>query len=264
MSDTSRADSQCFAAAGLSAESTGNPVITLDGPAGSGKSTVARMLADRLGMIHADSGAIYRTITLACMETFGEGASVDDFGRILAEAKLDASGLSILACTVVLDTNIDSNTETKTTGVQSNRIHGRDVGDRIRTPEVTGRIRFLADNLACRELVNQLLRDFSLETGLVADGRDIGTAVFPDSPFKFFLDASVQVRASRRLEEFQKQGKRIQLADLEADIAARDEQDRNRPVGALRAAPDAILIDTSSLDVNAVLSRVLSHLQIQF
>ncbi|MEQ9364814.1 MAG: (d)CMP kinase [Leptospirales bacterium] len=234
------------------------PVVALDGPAGSGKSTVARKLADRLGFIHADSGAIYRTLTLACMDKFGAGEDVAAFGRALEGARLDAAALKGLGCTVELDRDPAGD------AVQSNRIAGRDVGEDIRTPEVTSRIRFIADNIACRELVNQLLRDFSSQTGLVADGRDIGTVVFPESPFKFFLDASVEVRAKRRFEDFQKQGKTVPLKDLEADIAARDEQDRNRPVGALRPAEDAILIDTSSLDVNAVLSRVLSHLQIQF
>lgn len=243
-----------------------HPVIALDGPAGSGKSTVARLLAERLGFIHADSGAIYRTLTLACMERFGAGESAEAFGELLAAAKLNADSLHELGCTVVLAEDEPDPTapEKKAGGVQSNRIGGRDVGDRIRTPEVTARIRYIADNVACRELVNQLLRDFARQTGLVADGRDIGTVVFVDTPFKFFLDASVGVRAARRLKEFQSQGKDMPLKDLEADIAARDEQDRNRPVGALRAAPDAIVIDTSSLGLNAVLSRVLSHLQIQF
>ncbi len=234
-------------------------VVALDGPAGSGKSTVAGMLAQRLGFIHADSGAIYRTLTLACMEKFGSFESAEAFGRALEAKGLDATALKSLGCTVELDRS-GPGSQAK----QSNRIAGGDVGERIRTPEVTARIRFLADNLACRELVNQLLRDFSTQTGLVADGRDIGTVVFPETPFKFFLDASVAVRAKRRFEDFQKQARPVALEDLEADIAARDEQDRNRPVGALRPADDAILIDTSSLDVNAVLSRVLSHLQIQF
>ncbi|MCR9141738.1 MAG: (d)CMP kinase [bacterium] len=236
------------------------PVVALDGPAGSGKSTVARKLAERLGFIHADSGAIYRTLTLACMRKFGPGESVADFGKALEAAGLQRTDLEKLGCAVALDSGTEAGGEAK----QSNRIEGRDVGEDIRTPEVTARIRFIADNLACREMVNQLLRDFSLQTGLVADGRDIGTVVFPETPFKFFLDASVEVRAKRRFEDFEKQGKTVPMKDLEADIAARDEQDRNRPMGALRPADDAILIDTSSLDVNAVLSRVLSHLQIQF
>lgn len=233
---------------------TTQQVIALDGPAGSGKSTVARMLAEKLGYIHADSGAIYRTLTLACVERFGAAASAEAFGQALAGQNL----VGELECAVVLERDADGK------GRQSNRIGGTDVGDRIRTPEVTARIRYIADNLACREMVNQLLRDFALQTGLVADGRDIGTEVFPETPFKFFLDASVRVRAERRLAEFTAQGKPMAIEDLEADIAARDEQDRNRPVGALKAASDAILIDTSLMAANAVLDRVLSHLQIKF
>ena len=125
-------------------------VVALDGPAGSGKSTVARRLADRLGYIHADSGAMYRTLTLACMERFGAGESAAEFGESLAKAGLAASSLQELGVSVVLAEN-----------EQSNRLGGEDVGERIRTPEVTARIRYIADNLACREMVNQLLRDFA-------------------------------------------------------------------------------------------------------
>ncbi len=233
-------------------------VVALDGPAGSGKSTVAGRLARRLNMIHADSGAMYRTLTLACMDRVGAGESPADFSERLDAANLDPTSLGV---EVVMDSGDGSEAR------QSNRIDGRDVGDRIRTPEVTARIRYIADSVAFREVVNDLLRDFARQTDLVVDGRDIGTVVFPDTPFKFFLEASVEVRAERRRQDFLAQGKAaddIPLEQLQREIADRDEQDRRRPVGALRQADDAILIDTSSLDVDAVVHRVLSHLQIEF
>jgi CMP/dCMP kinase len=225
-------------------------IIALDGPAGSGKSTVANMLADRLGYIHADSGAMYRTLTLALMECVGPGDQPEEFGERLRNYVYDPGALGV---EVALDASR-----------QSNRLRGQDVGDRIRTPEVTARIRYIADSRACREVVNELLRRFARLTPLVADGRDIGTVVFPETPAKFYLDASVNVRALRRLADFQKQGAQITLESLEREIAARDEQDRNRPFGALAQAPDAILIDTSHLSPNDVVHRILSRLQIQF
>ena len=226
-------------------------VIALDGPAGSGKSTVAGMLAERIGFLHADSGAIYRTITLASIRRLGAGQSPDEFGNLFQKSNLYPDSLGIQV--VVSD------------GKQSNCIENQDVGLDIRTPEVTGRIRYIADSIPCRNTVNRLLREFAQQTGLVADGRDMGTVVFPDTPSKFFLEASVQVRAKRRFEEMLGQGNSSQtLAEIEQDIARRDEEDRNRAVGALRKADDAILIDTSELSREDVLSRILAHIQFRF
>ncbi|MBU45611.1 MAG: cytidylate kinase [Spirochaetaceae bacterium] len=226
-------------------------VIALDGPAGSGKSTIAGMLAEKIGFLHADSGAIYRTLTLASMQKLGAGNSPQDFGELFQKAVLDPDQLGIQV--VLAD------------GKQSNRIGQADVGREIRTPEVTSRIRFIADNVPCRNTVNRLLREFAEQTGVVADGRDMGTVVFPDTPNKFFLEASVEVRARRRYEEMLGQGSSSQsLAEIERDIARRDQEDRSRAVGALRKADDAILIDTSDLSRDGVLSRILAHIQYRF
>ena len=226
-------------------------LIAVDGPAGSGKSTAARLLAEQLGCIHADSGAIYRTVTLALMERLGAGDSAEDFGRKLADANID---FNTLRCEVLLVNN-----------TQSNRIAGLDVGDRIRTPEVTERIRYIADKRGYREMVNSLLRNFAQKTDLVVDGRDIGTVVFPQANFKFFLEASVRVRAERRRREYEARGIAPPApGDLEEDIRKRDEQDMNRPFGALKRDPDAIVIDTSDLDINGVVHLLLSYLQIRF
>lgn len=226
-------------------------VIALDGPAGSGKSTVAGMVAERVGFLHADSGAIYRTLTLASMRILGAADSAEEFGKRFLEAGLDPDSLSV---EVVL-----------AEGRQSNRINGADVGQEIRTAEVTSRIRYIADHVPSRVTVNRLLREFALQTGLVADGRDMGTEVFPDTPHKFFLEASVQVRAKRRYEEMLGQGSgSLTLEEIEQSIARRDEEDRNRAVGGLRRAEDAILIDTSDLSPEDVLSNILAHIQFRF
>ena len=228
-------------------------VIALDGPAGSGKSTVAGVIADRLGYVHADSGAIYRTLTLAYMERLGAGATAAAFGESVAASGIAPGGLG---CRVELRE-----------GRQVSFIDGADgaddvVGDRIRTREVTERIRFIADDPRCREEVNRLLRSFADWSALVVDGRDIGTVVFPETPYKFFLDASALVRATRRRGELLDRGlEAAPVETLAAEIERRDEQDRNRPIGALQQAEDAILIDTSELEIEAVVQRVLGHLQ---
>lgn len=225
-------------------------VITFDGPAGSGKSTLAGLLAERIGYIHADSGAIYRTLTLFAMETISPGSSHEEFGELFQKRKdeLDFSPIQ---------TALQN-------GKQCNLIAGRDVGDAIRSVDVTRRIRYIADDFRCRNTVNSLLRLFSEETNLVADGRDMGTVVFPETPFKFFIEASVEIRAERRQEDFRRQGKEIPLSELITEIERRDEEDRNRTYGALRKPDDAILIDTSAVGINDALGRIMGILQIRF
>ncbi|MCB1326726.1 MAG: (d)CMP kinase [Spirochaetales bacterium] len=227
-------------------------VITLDGPAGSGKSTIAGRLAKELGFVHADSGAMYRTLTLACMRVLGPGQTADDFGRDIREAGIDPAGLDCHA-------RIEN-------GAQVNLIGKDDVGSEIRTPLVTARIRYIADSRAFREAVNTMLRDFATTTDLVVDGRDIGTVVFPEAGLKFYLDASSETRAARRLREFRLRDPSFEgsLDRIQADIERRDREDRDRPFGALQRPADSILIDTSTLDPDGVLNRLLGHLQIHF
>lgn len=223
----------------------------MDGPAGSGKSTVAKIVAQRIGFLHADSGAIYRTLTWALMQKCGAGGSPDEFGKMITDAL--SRDLSELGIQVVLQEDR-----------QVNLVHGRDTGDAIRMPEVTSRIRYIADNRPCRLHVNKLLQQFALTADLVVDGRDMGTVVFPQASVKFFLEASIRVRAERRMKELESKGRPVPLSVLEEDIGRRDREDRERPFGALAEAPDAILIDTSSLSLNAVVARILTHLQVQF
>ncbi len=226
-------------------------VVAMDGPAGSGKSTVAKIVAHRIGFLHADSGAIYRTLTWALMSKCGAGGSPEEFGQRIGDAL--SGDLNLLGIQVILEEDR-----------QVNLVQGRDTGDAIRMPEVTSRIRYIADNRPCRLHVNGLLQKFALTADLVVDGRDMGTVVFPHASAKFFLEASIRVRAERRMKELESKGRTVPLAELEADIGRRDREDRARPFGALAEAPDAILIDTSSLSLNAVVERILTHLQVQF
>lgn len=227
-------------------------VVAIDGPAGSGKSTVSSILAERIGAVHADSGAIYRTITLALIMELGAGNSHQEFGERL-DGKPDLDPISLGVSIELLD------------GKQSNQIRGLDVAKSIRTPEVTQRIRYIADRPHYRESVNQLLRSFSTKTALVVDGRDIGSVVFPDATYKFFLDASPEVRARRRILEMREKGYGDQdYEKVLAEIRTRDDEDYNRPLGALKRSENSISIDTSELSQNDVLTRILGYMQIQF
>lgn len=222
-------------------------IITLDGPAGSGKSTIARRLAAHLGLAYADSGAIYRTFTLALMQKLGPGADSEEFGQAVAKSGIDPHSLAVSIQTEA--------------SIQRNRIAGEDQLDRIRTPDVTARIRYIADRREFRTAVNELLSGMK---GLVADGRDMGSVVFPHAPFKFYLEASVDVRAERRHKEQMDRGYKEDLTAIRAAIQKRDEEDKNRAWGALVRTDDMILIDTGPLDPDGVLRRILNSLQIQF
>jgi prephenate dehydrogenase len=226
-------------------------ILSLDGPAGSGKSTVAGIIARRLGCLHADSGAIYRSLTYACMQLLGEQASPEEFGRVFLEQTPDPHGFAL---------RVDYDN-----GKQLHYLNEEELGLKIRTPSVTARIRYIADHAQYRNRVNELLRELGAKTALIVDGRDIGTVVFPDTPFKFYLDAAVRTRAERRRKELIESGMEApSLEELEKQIADRDEQDRNRKIGALQIPPGAILIDTSNIDRDMVVSGILAHLQEQF
>jgi len=222
-------------------------IITLDGPAGSGKSTIARRLAAHLGLAYADSGAIYRTFTLALIQKLGTADSAEQFGELLEKSGIEPHSLAVSILTEA--------------SVQRNRIAGVDQLDRIRTPDVTARIRYIADRREYRMAVNELLSGMK---GLVADGRDMGSVVFPHAPFKFYLEASVDVRATRRHQEQADKGYNEDLGAIRAAIQKRDNEDKNRAWGALVRTDDMILIDTGPLDPDGVLRRILNSLQIQF
>lgn len=213
-------------------------IVTIDGPAASGKSTVARRVAQCLGAGFLDTGATYRAATLAAQE-----AGVD-----LEDAKAVAA--------VVAETDFTLIPHKDGMWVS---INGRDVTDRIRDPELTAQVRHLAGAGEVREVLVELQRSFAAQqTRVVTEGRDQGTVVFPDAPVKIFLTASARERARRRQAELISQGIPCDLDLLEADIAARDESDRNRTVGPLKPAPDAIEVDTTGLTIDQVVDRIIS------
>lgn len=211
------------------------PVITIDGPSGSGKGTVSRMLARELGFHFLDSGALYRLLALAANR---RGVPLDDeagLARLCGE--LDIRFPADGAADVVL-------------------LDGEDVTPEIRTEAAGSGASRVAALPAVRAALLKRQRDFRAAPGLVADGRDMGTVVFPDAQAKFFLTASAEERAERRYKQLKEMGIESVFEDILADIRARDERDAGRSVAPLRAAEDAQQVDTTELDIAATMARL--------
>ena len=211
-------------------------VVAVDGPAGSGKSSVCRRAAIELGMKYIDSGAIYRAVTLYFLEKYG-----DSFKE--ADPVNELSDISIAQ-------------EFRADGSVSTMLNGRDVSADIRDERISRSIGFFSDNRGVREFVNRLLREWAGENSLIMDGRDIGTVVFPDALVKIYLDASVGERTVRRVKEYREQGKNVDENAVRNQIIQRDSDDHGREFGALRRAGDAVFLDTSTMSFNEVVERL--------
>ena len=219
------------------------PVITVDGPSGSGKGTVCRLLADKLGWDVLDSGAIYRVLSLAALHH--QIALDNEEGLVPLAANLDVQFL------------VDSQTNAGKV-----ILEGEDVTTTIRNEEVGAAASKVAALPRVREALLRRQRAFRTENGLIADGRDMGTVVFQDAPLKIYLTASAQERARRRFVELNTRGLDVTLSGLLQDIQARDERDMNRAVAPLVPAEDAIEIDTSELNAQQVFDKVITLLDI--
>lgn len=210
------------------------PVITIDGPTASGKGTVAALVAAHLGWQILDSGALYRLTALACMR---QGVDTNDLDAVAQVARQ-------------LDVRFD----------QSRCFLGtEDVTDALRAENIGLLASQVAAYPAVRDALLARQRDFQQGAGLVADGRDMGTVVFPDAPLKIFLVADVQSRAQRRYNQLIEKGVSANLLDLLADLQARDLRDTNRAVAPLKAAPDAYIIDSTTLSINDTVDQVLQY-----
>jgi cytidylate kinase len=212
-------------------------VIAIDGPSGAGKSTIARLLAERLGYLQIDTGAMYRAATL-----------------LLARAGVD---LGDLAAVERFCRDLDIRLEPDS-GRQLVRANGIDVTDQIRTPEMSLLTSRTSALRPVREALLKSQQRMGSKGGVVLEGRDIGTVVFPDAEVKFFLSASVEERARRRCEELTLKGEPVTLAETIADVASRDRQDSERDIAPLRQADDAVLIDSSRLSIDEVLNSMIT------
>jgi cytidylate kinase len=207
-------------------------IIAIDGPSGAGKSTLTRLLAGRLGYIHIDTGAMFRAVALAA----GRAGIAADDGEALAAL---CCGLTISFARNGGDSRV--------------LLNGEDVSDQIRTPEIS----LLTSSVSAVKSVRKFLlvrqREMGMAGGVVLEGRDIGTVVFPDAEVKFFLTASIEERGRRRYDELRAKGEDVSLQGTIAEVARRDEQDEQREHAPLRRASDAIDIDSSRLSIEEVL-----------
>lgn len=209
-------------------------VIAIDGPSGTGKSSTAKEIAQRLGIAYLDTGAMYRSLSLFAMEA--------------GIAPGDAERLSPLAHELVFEFP----------ELGKVIVNGRDVSKAIRTPEVSGRVSPDCQPAAVRETMVEAQRAFGSRNSTILDGRDIGTVVFPQARFKFYLECSPEVRAHRRVAELKAMGTPADFQQVLDNLLERDHLDSTRAIGPLRRASDALLIDTSTLTFAAQVEAILS------
>ena len=211
-------------------------IITIDGPSGSGKGTISRILAEQLGFHYLDSGALYRLLGLVAVRHGIE--------------------ISINADLTQLAKNMDVSFQAKADGHNIVLLEGEDVTDELRTEETGALASRVAENPRVRSALLERQHQFARLPGLVADGRDMGTKVFPEAQLKIFLTASIEERASRRYKQLLEKGENVKLRALEEQVRSRDERDMNRETSPLAAAADAVEVDSSDLTIQEAVDSV--------
>jgi len=216
-------------------------VVTIDGPAASGKSTVARLLAEKLGASFLDTGAMYRAVTLAAMQA---GVALNDEKKLLDVLKEKEFQFSVKK------------------NLMTVCINGVDVTEQLRSPEVTANSRYIASSTKMREKLVQMQRQFAAgQKRIVTEGRDQGTVAFADADIKFYLTADTTERARRRQAELQPKGINDSIEQIKKAMEERDKSDRTRAVGPLKPASDAIVVDTTGLGIDEVVEKLLSFVR---
>jgi len=210
--------------------------IAIDGPAGAGKSTIAKRLARELGYYYVDTGAIYRTVAY--------------FMDLLGIAPKDVDGVTRYIDELTVEIEYDED------GQQHMIMNGMDVTGDIRTPDISQKASLISAHAVVRDMLLDMQRDVAKKHNVIMDGRDIGTVVLPRANVKIFLTASAEVRAQRRHLELQAKGSKDSFEKVLAEIKQRDHQDSTRAIAPLKQAKDAVLVDTSDMDIDAVIAEI--------
>lgn len=221
------------------------PVVAIDGPAGAGKSTVTKRVADELGYLLVDTGALYRTVALAAQRA---GVSWED-----------SAALGTLAYELVNERAVVLGNQ-RSSGFTV-KLRGEDVSLAIREPSVSQGASKVSAVPAVRDALLDMQRQAGAAGGAVLEGRDIGTVVFPNAEAKFFLTASVDIRAQRRFDELLARGGTPELAEVKREVAERDLRDSTRPIAPLKQASDAQIIDSSVLSIDQVVARIVNRVR---
>ncbi len=211
--------------------------IAIDGPAGAGKSTIAKRLAGELGYHYVDTGAIYRTVAY--------------FLDLLGISPKDVDGVERYIDELTVEIEYDDQ------GRQHMLMNGLDVTDDIRTQDISQKASLVSAHGVVRDMLLDMQREVAREHNVIMDGRDIGTVVLPKADVKIFLTASAEVRAQRRTDELIAKGQKASFAQILKEIRQRDDQDIHRPIAPLKMAKDSIKVDTSQLDIDGVVEKIL-------
>ena len=215
-------------------------IIAIDGPAGSGKSTVAMLLAKKIGYAYIDTGAMYRALTLKALREAVDLNNEEKLSELFNSTELDIISNRTADIAVMLD--------------------HENVASLIRTPELTEKVAYIARVAAIREKMKDIQRRIGARGESVFEGRDIGTAIFPDAKYKFYVDADFNERSRRRHKELIEKGIAISLNEVSRDLEARDHNDMTRKIGPLKIADDAIYIDTTNITIDEAVDKIAGYI----